>query len=105
MNAPVIVRLSKPITIIDQVFNELKVREPTGRDLMEAGDTTSGYGFLARIAAPCANIPVEAFERLAARDALALTGVISDFLAAPSPEGSETLTSKPPAGGETPSSS
>ena len=71
--------LSRPITVIDQTFSELKVREPTGLDLMEGGDTT-GYAFIARVAARCASIPIDAFEKLPARDATALTRVVSDFL-------------------------
>ena len=99
MPAPIVVKLSRQITVIDQNFSELKVREPTGRDLMQAGETGDGYGFLARVAANCANLPLDAFEKLPARDALALTRVISDFLGEPTLEASSTATSSAPAGG------
>ena len=105
MPDPIIVPLSRPIVVIDQHFAELKVREPTGLDLMRAGDPTERFIFLARIGAACANLPVETVERMPACDVLALTGAVSGFLEASPPPASATSTSKSPAGGETPSSS
>lgn len=105
MPDPIIVPLSRPIVVIDQHFAELKVREPTGLDLMRAGDPAERFTFLARIGAACAELPIEAVEKMPASDVLALTGAVSGFLEASPPTGSSASTSKSPAGGGTPSSS
>ncbi len=101
----VIVPLSRPISVIDQTFTELKVREPTGADLMRAGDPNDSYVFLCRVGAACGNLPLEAIEKMRARDVIALTRTISDFLGDTPLAGSGTSTSKSPDGGETPLSS
>ena len=105
MPDPIIVPLSRPIDVIDQHFTELTVREPTGRDLMQAGDPTERFTFLARIGAGCAGLPIEAVEKMPARDVLALTAAVTSFLEDTPQTGSATSTSKSPASGATPSSS
>ena len=101
MEAPRIIKLSRPITVIDQTFTELRVREPLGADLLAAGDPTDRLGFLARVGARCANISPAAIDTMPARDVLALTSVIGDFFGDTPEASSLTSTSKPPAGGAT----
>ena len=99
MESPHIVKLSRPITVIDQTFTELKVREPLGADLLAAGDPTERLGFLARVGARCANISPEALDTMPARDLLALTAAVGDFFEDTPEASSLTPTSKPTAGG------
>ena len=103
MLPPVTIKLSRPIDVIDQHFEEIRVREPTGEDLMAAADAT-GIALLMKVGASCANLPIDALKKMPACDVLAVTKAVSDFLEGPPPAGSATSISSAPAGGATPSS-
>lgn len=102
MLAPIIVKLSRPIEVIDQKFAHLSVREPIGADLMAASGET-GVTFLMKVGAACANVPIEALEKMPARDVLAVTKAVSDFLEGPPPGTASASTSSAPVGGGPPS--
>lgn len=104
MLAPVIVKLSQPVEAIDQRFSELSVREPTGADLLATSGET-GVAFLMKVGAACSNLPIEALEKMPARDVLAITKAVSDFLEGPPPEASSGSISNAPGGGAVTSNS
>jgi len=101
MKSPITIPLSRPLHVIDQTFTELKLREPKGKDLLQAGDLTEGLSFLARVGASCSNIPFDALDDMAGRDVLALTAAVNSFLAPEIPQASSPDTSTAPAGGAT----
>ena len=92
---------SKPITVIDQQVASVTLREPTGADLVKAGDPaqTVAYGF--RLAEILANLPSGTVGKLPARDALALSRLAVGFLADDPPPTSSIDTSRSGDGGAT----
>jgi hypothetical protein len=108
---PVAVRLSRPLTAIDQTFVELKVREPTGDDLIRAGyplrfadngTTEVDAAAMSRLIGVCAGIPSTSVASMPARDWQQICLVLMSFFAPPAiPPASSEDTSSSRAGGAT----
>ena len=80
MPDPIIFRLSKPVTDLDMTFTELKFREPTGRDLSEAGDPANAQEYTMKLAALLAGCGLGVLHKAAARDVIAIGKIIAGFL-------------------------
>ena len=97
-----VVRLSRPLIVIDQTFDELVLREPRGRDLRNAGDPASDpLGWALTVAGRVANVPPDVVDELPMVDAMAVAAALRQFVIPTMPASSSTDTSSAPAGGET----
>jgi hypothetical protein len=96
---------SKPITAIDRTLNEVTLREPTGEDLINAGDPAQSVLYSQRLAEILASLPTGTLRRLPARDVLGMGAIVSRFLAVDAPTISSTDTGSQPGSGATPGSS
>lgn len=111
MADPVVVKLTRPLMIIDQSVTSLTLREPTGKDMVECGyplkfnaegGTEVDAKSMSKLIAKIGNLTLLAMDALPAADWQACCLVTMGFFALP--ESQETFsgdTSNLPAGGAT----
>ncbi len=94
LTGPVVVQLSKPITVIDTVLSSVTIQPPTGRHLMKAGPVMRmiasedgaetaveiNPAAMGKLIAQCGNITFQSVETMSMRDFMACSNAVMSFL-------------------------
>ena len=85
--APVTIKLRRPIRIIDRTVSELTFREPTGKDLRELGRYAADnpVEYTMRMAERLSGIPTGTLDTVSGREALRIGAVVKSFLDSEAP--------------------
>lgn len=80
MTDNIVFKLEKPFQFGSEEVSEIKLHEPTAKDLMSVKLKDADFKEMFEFACSCADEPVKKLEKMAASDAIKFVQVVSDFL-------------------------